>query len=173
MIHLFWSKKVKILKNNKITKLLFQLISLRFYSNFEWDYFLDAKFNSSSKQYPCCILMMDPPIWKTWLQSHFSCIFHFSCRRVHQNYATWVLIGWGIKFCIQRVPPLEIWVTNLGDKLKIWLEKVVLLFYYFKIFLPFYFKNGESSTMGDIIILNPTGSYKFYFYCTFFWGGPF
>ena len=61
----------------------------------------------------------------------------------------------------------------MGDKLKIRVEKVVLLFYYFLIFLPFYLKNGESSPMVDIIILNPIGSYKVYFGCTFFLGGPF
>ena len=98
----------------------------------------------------------------------FSCISHFSCSKVYRKYATWVLQGWGIKFCIQQVLPLEIWVNNLGYKMKIWVEKVVLLFYYFLIFLPFYLKNGESSPMVDIIILNPIGSYKFYFGCTFF-----
>ena len=103
----------------------------------------------------------------------FSCIPHFSLSRVHQKYVTWVLLGWGIKFCIQRVLPLEIWVKSLGDKLKIRVEKVVLLFYYFLIFLPFYLKNGESSPMVDIIILNPIVSYKFYFGYTFFLGGPF
>ena len=103
----------------------------------------------------------------------FSCISHFSCSRVHKKYTTWVFLGWGIKFCIQRVLLLEIWVRNLGDKLKIRVEKVVLLFYYFLIFLPFYLKNGESSPMVEIIILNLIGSYKFYFGCTFFLGGPF
>ena len=102
----------------------------------------------------------------------FLCISHFSCSRVHLKYATWVLIGWGIKFCIQRVL-LKIWVKKLGDKLKIRVEKVVLLFYYFLIFLPFYLKNGESSPMVDIIISNPIFYYKVYFGCTFFLGGPF
>ena len=91
----------------------------------------------------------------------------------HRKYETWVLLGWRIKFRIQRVLLLEIWVKTLGDKLKIWIEEVVLLFYYFLIFLPFYLKNGESSPMVDIIILNTIGSYKFYFGCTFFLGGPF
>ena len=63
----------------------------------------------------------------------FSCISHFSCRSILQKYASWVLLGWGIKFCIQRVLPLE--VKTLGDKLKIGVEKVVLLFYYFLFFL--------------------------------------
>ena len=52
--------------------------------------------------------------------------------------------------------------------MKIRVEKVVLLFYYFLIFLLFYLKNGESSPMVDIIILNPIGSYKAYFGCAFF-----
>ena len=103
----------------------------------------------------------------------FLCISHFSCSKVHQKYATWVLLGWGIKFFIQWVLPLEIWVKNLGDKLKIQVEKVVLLFYYFLIFLLFYSKNGESSPMVVIIILNPIGSYQDYFGCKFFLGGPF
>ena len=103
----------------------------------------------------------------------FLCISHFSCSRVHRKYATWVLLRWGIKFCIQWVLPLEIWVNILGDKLKIRVEKVVLLVYYFLIFLPFYLKNGKSSLMVDIIILNPIGYYKVYFCCTFFLGGPF
>ena len=103
----------------------------------------------------------------------FSCISHFSCSRVHWKYATWVLLARGIKFCIQQVLPLKIWVKTLWDKLKIQVEKIVLLFYYFLIFLLFYLKNGESSPMFDTIILNPIGSYKFYFFCTFFLGGPF
>ena len=57
--------------------------------------------------------------------------------------------------------------------LKIQVEKLVLLFYYFLIFLLFYPKNGESSPMIDIVILNLIGSYKVYFRCTFFLGGPF
>ena len=61
----------------------------------------------------------------------------------------------------------------MGDKLKIRVEKVVLLFCYFLIFLPFYLKNGESSPIVDIIILNPIGSYKVCFVYTFFLGGPF
>ena len=93
----------------------------------------------------------------------FLCISNFSCSRVHRKYATWVLLGWRIIFCIQQVLSLEIWVKNLGDKLKIWVEKVDLLFYYFLIFLPFYLKNGELSPMVYIIILNPIGSCCYHF----------
>jgi len=52
----------------------------------------------------------------------FSCISHFSYSKVHRKYVTWV-------FCIQWVLPLKIWVKNYGDKLKIRVEKVVLLFF--------------------------------------------
>ena len=103
----------------------------------------------------------------------FSCISYFSCSRVHWKYEIWVLLRWQIKFCIQQVHLSKIWVKALGDKWKIRVEKVVLLFYYFLIFLPFYLKNGESSSMVDIIILNPIGCYKVYFCCTLFLGGPF
>ena len=103
----------------------------------------------------------------------FLCISHFSCRKVYQKYATWLVLGWGIKFCIQQLLLLEIWVKTLGDKLKIRVENIVLLFYSFLVFLLFYLKNDESSPMVDIFILNPISSYKFYFCCTFFFGGPF
>ena len=45
--------------------------------------------------------------------------------RVHQKYGVWVLVGWRIKFCMQRSLPLEIWVKTQGDMLKIWTKKVV------------------------------------------------
>jgi len=63
---IYWHLFIKIMENavayenNKIIKLLFQLISLIFYSNFEHEYSLDAKFNSSSKENPCCILSTGP-----------------------------------------------------------------------------------------------------------------
>ena len=91
-----------------------------------------------------CYMKNEKYIKKTWLQSRFSCISHFSCSRTHRKYATWVLLGWGIRFCIQWLLPLEIWVKNLGGKLKIRVEKIVffifssktwwsnlILFYYF------------------------------------------
>ena len=59
----------------------------------------------------------------------FSYISHFLCSKVHRKYATWVLLVWGIKFFIQRVLPLEIWEKPLGDKFKIWVEKVVFSFF--------------------------------------------
>ena len=66
---------------------------------------------------------------KTWLQSCFSCISHFSCSSSHLKYATWVLLWLRIKFFIQRVLPLKIWVKILGDKLKIRVEKLVFSFF--------------------------------------------
>lgn len=129
---------------------------------------------------PTCHIFLWTPLhkkWeiheKMWLQSCFSCISDFSCSRVNWKYATWVFIRWGITFCIEWVLPLEIWVNNYEDNFKIRVEKVVLLFYYFLIFLPFYSKNGESPPMVDIIILKPIGSYKVYFAYTFFLGGLF
>ena len=175
MIHHFLSKRVKGLKNNK-TIFLMRIFNLspKFVTQISsestrWMQNLIPHPRSTHVAYFLWALLHE----KTWLQSRFSCIFHFSCSRVHQKYATWVLLGWGIKSCIQQVLPLKIWGKNLGGKLKIRVEKVVLLFYYFLIFLPFYLKNGESSPMVDIIILNPIGSYKFYFGCTFFLGGLF
>ena len=56
---------------------------------------------------------------------------------------------------------------TLGRQLKIQVEKMILLFYYFLIFLHFDPKNGESSPMVDIIILNPIGSYKVNFFVHF------
>ena len=45
---------------------------------------------------------------------------------VHQKYAVWVIVGCGIKFCIERALPIEIWVKTQGDMSKIWTKKVVL-----------------------------------------------
>ena len=96
----------------------------------------------------------------------FPCISCFSWSRVRQKYAKWVLVGCRIEFPIQWVLLIEIWVKPDGDKLKIWVEKVVFSLVYF-----FTQKNGDSSPMVDIITLNPIGSYKVDFCCTFlFWG---
>ena len=81
VIHCFLSNKLKILKINKITKLLLQLISIRFYSNFKREHSLDTKFYSPSKEYPCHIILMDlstrkmRKTWKMWLQSQFFYVF--------------------------------------------------------------------------------------------------
>ena len=118
----------------------FQLNSQIFYSNFESEYLLDAKFNYSSKEYQCFILSMELAtqkmrnIWKNVIsitfshvflifcvarsiksmQHHFfSCISHFSCRRVHQKYETWLLLIWGIKF----LHPMSAFTRNLSKNL--------------------------------------------------------
>ena len=64
---------------------------------------------------------------KQWCHHHiFSGISCFGGSGVCQKYALWVLVGWGIKFCIQWALPLEIWVKTQGDMLKIWTKKVVI-----------------------------------------------
>ena len=95
-----------------IRKLLFCLyfrhISLCFYSNFEWESFLDVEFNSASNKYPHYILLMDLSTpktrntWKMWWCHVFSGISCFWGGGVRQKYAVWVLIGCKIKFHIQR-----------------------------------------------------------------------
>ena len=74
----------------------FELISQIFYSNFEREYSLGEKFNSSSKEYPCCILSMDPSTRKmrnTWKNviaiTLFSRISHFSYR-ISSEITRWV-----------------------------------------------------------------------------------
>ena len=94
---------------------------------------------------------------KRWLQSCFSCISHFSCRMVHWKYVAWVLLGWGIKFCIQWVLQLKIWVNPYGDKLKIRVEKIVFFF-----FFP-----------SKIWWCNLTLFYYFHYYFIISLGGPF
>ena len=47
--------------------------------------------------------------------------------RARQKYTEWVLVGCGIKFCIQQALPLRIWVKTQGDVSKIWTKKVVFL----------------------------------------------
>ena len=59
----------------------------------------------------------------------FSGISCFWGSGVHQNYAMWVLVGCGIKFCIQRALPIEIWVKKRGDMSKIQTKKGVFLWY--------------------------------------------
>ena len=85
----FLSKRVKRLKNNKIIKLVFQLIFSTYLPNFLLKFRVGVlvgwKINSSSKEYPCCILLMDPTTWKmrntwkTWFQSCFFMYFSFFC----------------------------------------------------------------------------------------------
>ena len=69
---------------------------------------------------------------KTWWSHHhhvFSSISYFWGRGVRQNYAVWVLVGCGIKFCIQRALKLGIWVKTQGDTSKIWTKKFFFSFF--------------------------------------------
>ena len=99
----------------------FRHISLCFYTNSEQESSLDVEFNSTSNEYPDCILLMDPSTpktrntWKMWWWHHrhiFSHISYFLGSQVHQKYEVWVLVGCGIKFYIQRILPLGIWVKT-------------------------------------------------------------
>ena len=148
MIHHFFNKREKGLKNNKIIKLLFQLVFSTYLPKLllkissrstHWMQNLIRHPRSTHFSYFQWTFLYEKwEIHEKCEQSRFLCISHVLCSRVHRKYATWVLLGWGLKFRIQRVLTLEIWVKILGDKLKIRVEKVVLLFYYFLIFLPFY-----------------------------------
>ena len=68
---------------------------------------------------------------------------------VCQKYTMWVLIGCGIKFCIQGALPLEIWVKTQGDMSKIWTKNVVF----------FYDKYVNSTIMVDSFYWNSIGSW--------------
>ena len=61
---------------------------------------------------------MPEKMW--WWHHHhiFSGISYFWGSDVRQKYVVWVLVGCGIKFCIQRALSIEIWVKTQGDMLK-------------------------------------------------------
>ena len=68
---------------------------------------------------------------KMWWWHHhhgFSGISCFWGAEVRKNYAVWVPVGCGIKFCIQRALPIKIWVKTQGDMSKIRTQKVVFFF---------------------------------------------
>ena len=68
---------------------------------------------------------------KMWWWCHHHVFLGISCfwgSGVRQKYAVWVLVGCGIKFCIQRALPIEIWVKTQGDMSKIRTQKVVFFF---------------------------------------------
>ena len=79
----------------------------------------------------------------------FSGISCFWGTRVHQKYVVQVLVGYGIKFCIQRALPLRIWVKTQGDMSKIQTKKVVF----------FYDKYVNSTIMVDSFYWNSIGSW--------------
>ena len=56
--------------------------------------------------------------------SIFSGISYFWGIKVHQKYAMWVLVGRGIKLCIQQALLLRIWVKTQGDMSKIRTNKI-------------------------------------------------
>ena len=122
-------------ENKKLLILfVFQHISLCFYSNFDRESSLDAEFDSTSNEYPHCILLMDPATPKTrntwkkkwwWCHHHiFSGISCFWGSKVHQKYTMWVLV----EFCIQQALSLKIWVKKQRDMSKIRTQKVVFFF---------------------------------------------
>ena len=64
---------------------------------------------------------------KMWWWHHHHIFSGISCFwgiGVHKKYAKWVLIGWKIKFRIQRALPIEIWLKTWGDISKIQTKKV-------------------------------------------------
>ena len=136
----------------------FRHISLWFYSNFNQESLLDAKFDSASKEYPHCIILTDPATpkirntWKTWWWCHHHIFLGISCfwgSGFRQKYAVWVLVGCGIKFRIQRALPIEIWVKTQWDMSKIWTKKVVF----------FNDKYVNSTIMVDLFYWNSIGSW--------------
>ena len=91
-------------------------------------------------------------VFSTYLRCHhhvFSGISYFWGSEVHQKYAVWVLIGRGIKLCIQWSLPLEIWVKKQGDMSKIRTKKIVF----------FYDKYLNSTIMVDSFYWNSIGSW--------------
>ena len=119
-----------VIKENYFFCSYFRHISVCFQSNFKRESLLDAEFNFASKKYPHCILLTDPATpktrntWKMWWW-HFSGISCFWRSGVSQKYAVWVVVGCGIKFCIQRALPFIIWVKTHRDMSKIRTQKVV------------------------------------------------
>ena len=114
----------------------FRHISLCFYSNFDRESSLDVEFDSTSNEYPHCILLTDPATpKKKYLKnvmmmssSRFFRYFFFGGSGVRQKYAVWVIVGCRIKFRIQRALSIEIWVKTQGDMSKIRTQKVVFFF---------------------------------------------
>ena len=119
---------------------------------------MDVEFNFASNEYPLSILMTAPATPKQeipekmwwWCHHHiFSGISCFWGSGVHQKYAVWVLVGCGIKFCIQWAVPIEIWVKTQWDMSKIRTTKVVL----------FNDKYVNSTIMVDLFYWNSIGSW--------------
>ena len=79
----------------------------------------------------------------------FQAFLVFWGREVHQKYAVWVLVVCGIKFCIQRAPPIEIWVKTQWDMSKIRTKKIVF----------FNDKYVNSTIKVDLFYWNSIGSW--------------
>ena len=124
-----------------------------FYSNFKWEDSLDGEFNSTSNEYPLNILLLEPAPRKTrnnWIPHPMA------TPVLNLSKTTWR------------------YVENTSWKSSFSLFNYFLSFYIFtQFFYHFTFKNGDSSPMVDIINLNPIGSYKVDFCCTFLFWGPF
>ena len=131
-----------VIKENYFFCSYFQHICLCFYSNSERESSLNVEFNSTSNDYPHCILLTDPATPKTrntWK----------NVMMIRQKYAVWVLVGCGIKFRIQRALLIEIWVKTQWDMSKIRTKKVVF----------FNDKYVNSTIMVDLFYWNSIGSW--------------
>ena len=70
--------------------------------------------------------------WKNVMMMSSSRFFRYffgGGRGSVKKYAVRVLVGCGIKFCIQRALPIEIWVKTQGRMSKIQTKKVFFLWY--------------------------------------------
>ena len=138
--------------------LYFRHISLCFYSNFDQERSLDAEYDFASNKYPFYILLMDTSTpkgintWKNVMMMSSSCFFRyllFLGYRVCQKYAMWVLVGFIIKFHIQRYLLIKIWVKTQEDMSKIQTQKIVF----------FNNKYVNSTIMVDSFYWNSIGSW--------------
>ena len=118
--------------------LYFRHISPCFYSNFDWERSLDAELNSASNEYPLNILLTDPATPKTRntvknMMTTYLLVFllKFWSRE---------LVGCRIKFRIQWVLPMEIWVKKQGDMLKMQTKKIVFFMIPIPKFILIFFK---------------------------------
>ena len=105
-----------------------------------------------------CIFLMGPTTpktrntWKNVMMmssSHFSGIYCFWGSGVHQKYVVWVLVGCRIKFHIQWILLIEIWVKTQRDMSEIRTKKVVF----------FNDKYVNSTIMVDLFYWNSIGSW--------------
>ena len=89
---------------------------------------------------------------KMWWWHHHHVFSGISCfwgRGVRQKYAVWVLIGCGIKLCIQQALRPKLWVKTQEDMSKIRTKKLVF----------FNDKYVNSTIMVDLFYWNSIGSW--------------